>query len=188
MKRAAVALALSAACTTTYRITVDGATLHRKASALATHPVVMVDADETREEDQGDTTQRQIAEPIAIDQTVTDRRGRTRWVRDLLRGCSPSDFTAAANPDCELIAPDSFYEVRRYEHRNYARFAQIVLVGTLVATVAGAGVCAASCKDGTTIKTASEYTAGIAATALVGALVWAIVDCVGHWGEPGCRD
>jgi hypothetical protein len=183
-----VALALSAACTTTYRITVDGATLHHQAAALATRGIAVVDADETREEQQGDSTSHQIAQPVAIDRTVIDHLGRTRWVRDLLRGCSPTDFSLAANPDCELVAPGAFYEVRRYERHNYKRFAQVALVGTLVATVAGAAVCAEACKDGTAIHTASEYTAGIAATALVGALVWAIADCIGHWGEPGCRD
>jgi len=188
MIRATIALAMLAACTTTYRITIDGATLHRRAAELAAHPTVMVEAEETREEAQGDSTSHQIAEPLAIDQTVTDHLGRTRWLRDLLRGCSPTDFSAAANPDCELAAPTAFYEVRRYERHNYTRFAQVALVGTLVATLAGAGICAASCKEGTTIETVSDYTVGIAATALAGALIWAIVDCAGHWGEPGCRD
>jgi hypothetical protein len=182
-----VVLCLVAGCANRYRVTVDGPILHQHAADLRKVSFATVEADESRTQE-SDTVSQKIAEPITIDQTVHDRKGKVRWVRDLLRGCDDRDFTIAKNPDCELVATDSFYEIRRYQTRSTTRFLQFTLAGAIGGVFVGALVCTDACPEDSKIDKASEITVGVTVAALVGVLVWGVVDCMGHWGEPGCRD
>ncbi|HEY4057167.1 MAG TPA: hypothetical protein VGM39_11190 [Kofleriaceae bacterium] len=186
--RASIAAVLLAGCLTEHTVVVDGPTLHQSAPDLEAHGVATVDADEVRVSDGDYTEHTAWRERVAIDQEVTDKLGRTRWVRDLLRGCSATDFSAAANPDCELETPAAEYKTRTWETRNTTMFLQIALAGTTVGALGAAGICLDKCDDDSGWHHASAYTLGIAGTALVGTLIWAILDCSGKWGEPGCRD
>lgn len=181
-------VALLAGCLMEHKVVVDGISLQQNATDLQAKGSAYVAVDESRSADFGYDEHVSKSEAIGIDQEVTDNMGRTRWVRDLLRGCSATDFSEAANPDCELTKLGSSYQLRSWETRNTTMFFQLSLVGLTVGALGAAGICLEACSDDSGWHDASKYTLAGAGTLLAGTLVWAILDCMGKWGEPGCRD
>lgn len=178
-------LVVLAGCVTTYHIDIDGHQLHRKSRELRLRGKAVVDA--TKESSSIDRS-RPYAEPVTIDQTVTDLRGRTRYVRDLLRGCADDDFSPAANVDCELDQPMAYYRTRTWETRSTTRFLQWTLGAAIAGTLGGALACHAFCPEDSTVQDVSTVTIYATGAAFLGIVIWAIVDCAGKWGQPGCRD
>jgi hypothetical protein len=182
---AALCIVALASCTTTYHISVPGHALRKKSRELRFQGQATVEATKYSSSDFDKPIPWKL--PIRADQQVTDNEGRTRWVRDLLRGCD-DEVAAAANIDCELDQPMARFRTHEWETRSTARFVQLTLGGAILGTLGGAIACNAFCDEDTTIHDVSHvavYTMGIALAAV---LVWGIIDCAGKWGQPGCRD
>jgi hypothetical protein len=173
-------------CVTEHHIFVQGASLQQTSGDLQAKGSADVAVDEVRHGFVGDDSVTPRIERVAIDQPVTDRLGRTRWVRDLLRGCDATD--GAASVDCELVQPGAAYELRRYDTHDPVLFTQIATTGLVVGGLGAAAVCLGACEDDSRWRTASAWTLGVTGAAIVGLLVWAILDCRGRWGQAGCRD
>lgn len=171
---------------TTYHIDIDGYGVHQKSRELRTTGKANVDATRYTSTAVEDSTP--WSEPITIDQTVTDRDGKTRWIRDLLRGCADDDYKAESNVDCELDKPVSYYRTRTWEKRSTTRFIQYTVGGAITGVLGGAIACNAFCDEDTTVHDVSQVMVVSMGVALAGILIWGIIDCAGKWGEPGCRD
>ena len=52
----------------------------------------------------------------------------------------------------------------------------------------GIGCEVAPCKDGTKLEEAGDYALGGALAIVLAVIAWAIIDCMGKWGQSGCRD
>lgn len=176
-----------AGCVTTYRIDIDGSTLHRRSKDLRYTGKAKVDATLVVD-DAVLSGEKPWVEHVTMDQTVTDRAGKQRWIRDLLRGCDDNDPSATANVDCALDQPLAYYSTRSWQTRSTSRFLQYTLGATITGALLGAVVCAGMCPEDTTIHDVSKGTAIVLGVSLVGIIVWGILDCAGKWGEPGCRD
>lgn len=183
---ARVALVGLAGCATTYHIDVDGYALHKKSRELRLRKQATVDATKYSSSDLDDAKPWRV--PITLDQQVTDRDGRTRWVRDLLRGCTDDDYTAAANVDCELDQPVAYYRTHEWTTRSTTRFVQYTLGGAIAGVLGGAIACNAFCDEDTALHDVSHVAVYAMGISLAAILVWGIVDCAGKWGQPGCRD
>jgi hypothetical protein len=183
-----VCIVALAGCTTTYRVDMDGFAMHKRIRDLRYTGKATVDASLVINGSSSVSEDKPYSEPITVGQTVTDRTGKTRWVRDLLRGCDDDETKAAANVDCELDKPMAYYATRSWETRSTTRFLQYTLGGAIAGVVVGAIACAEACPDDTAIHDVSKGAVIVGGVALAGILVWAIIDCAGKWGEPGCRD
>jgi hypothetical protein len=181
-----VCIVALAGCVTTYHIDIDGYQLHQKSRELRTKGQAVVEG--TRYTSSSLDHAKPWAEPVTIDQEVTDKQGRTRWVRDLLRGCADDDSKAESNVDCELDKPMSYYRTRTWEKRSTTRFVQYTLGAAISGVLVGAIACNAFCDEDTTIHDVSEVAVVSMGVALGAILLWGIIDCAGKWGEPGCRD
>ncbi len=182
---AVVCLVALASCTTTYHIEIDGYALHTKSRELRMRTRATVDATRYSSSDLDDPQPWRV--PVTLDQPVTDREGRTRWVRDLLRGCD-DDLAAAVNVDCELDRPMVRYRTHTWSKRSTARFVQYTVGAAIGGLLGGALACDAFCEEGTTAHAASRAGVYAMSVGLAAILIWGIVDCAGNWGQPGCRD
>lgn len=180
-------VSLLAGCTVRHTISVSGDALLASANTLRTTGKASVETHELVDSETDDPERRARLETVTIDQTVTDPRGRTRWVRDLLRGCEPSEAGRAPNVDC-ILAAGGYYDLRAWETRDIGP----VLGGAIAAAVVGglgtAGICLEKCDTGSTPYEVSKWSLIGTGTLVVGVIVWAIIDCSGKWGQPGCRD
>lgn len=183
-----VCVVVLASCVTTYQVELDGFKLHQRSRALRSTGKAVVDASLVINGSSSVSDSKPYAEPVTIDQAVTDKRGNTRWIRDLLRGCADDDYAREANADCELDKPMTYYYTRSWEKRSTTRFVQLTLGSVIGGALIGAAACAGMCPDDTAIRTASQITAGVTAALFIGVVVWGILDCAGKWGQPGCRD
>src|SRR5687767_9607609 len=151
---AVVCLGALASCTTTYHIDLDGFGLHKKSRELRATGKATVDATKYSSSTLDDPTPWRM--PVTLDQQVTDPEGRTRTVRDLLRGCADDDVSPTANVDCELDKPMARYRTHTWSKRSSARFVQYTVGGAIVGVLGGALACDAFCNEDTTIQDVSH--------------------------------
>jgi hypothetical protein len=180
--RRGVALLLIASCAVEHKVVVSGAELHRVLPEIRAHGSAVVAATDLRTDGNGHPYARQ--ETVRLDMEIGAEDGQMSFA-ELVKGCH------GAQPEvgCDL---DSFahmdFELYRYNtHSARAFFGRAGGIIGLTAFVGAVG-CGLACADGSTAKTVSEYTVIGLGAALVGVIVWAIVDCMGKWGQPGCRD
>lgn len=126
-------------------------------------------------------------------------------LEELERGCEakPVQITSArvepdvgvaggASPPPDASCPLRQYDdarlvVRRYDETRAPALGTVIGVVGLSA-IGAAVACEVGCPEDTTAKTASDITL-ISLGALFGvALVWSFIDCMGKWGQRGCRD
>lgn len=183
---AVVIIACVACVVATHRLTVTGRDLHRSLATLRAQGSATVDA-EVRDDD----VVSHAPETIAFDQSV-GFAGKPHTIRELARSCPdapPFAEDAVSGRDCELVRHrDDAYAVRSWATRSVGRAVRYTIAGGVLVAAFGAFTCEAVCKSGTPAKEASDITLGVLAVGLVGGIVWAIVSCSGHWGDPGCRD
>jgi hypothetical protein len=183
---AAIAALVTSGCVVEHRIVVTGHVVHKDLATLRARGEAIVEATELR-----DGHAYVARERIRMDQPllVGDKRLR---VSELARDCSdipPFPEDHLSGHDCELVHQRTAeLEVRRFETRSVRPVVQgalaVIVLGALVASVA----CAAGCTEGSRLEEDSELTLGGLGVLALGGIVWAIVSCVGHGGEPGCRD
>jgi hypothetical protein len=95
---------------------------------------------------------------------------------------------SSGNGGCPLQQyADTQLEVRMYNETKAPPLG--TAVGVLALSAIGAAVvCEVACADDTTPKTASDITLISLGALFATALVWSFIDCMGKWGQPGCRD
>jgi hypothetical protein len=173
---------LAPGCAHTHHVTVDGDELRRNAPALQREGVATVDATDKVEDDGASTERRE--EVRAAQRLMID--GEPHTLGELVHGCFDASGSYAA---CALDPLAGFpIEVRSYEARNIGHAVAATAYGVVVGATVAAVACGLGCRDGSTPKLASEVTMGVVGTAIVVALGWALLSCVGRGGSPGCRD
>lgn len=97
--------------------------------------------------------------------------------------------TSALQPSgCPLQQyADTQLEVRMYNETN-APHVGTVIFGVALGAIGAAVTCEVACADGTTEKKISDVTVISLGALLATALVWSFIDCMGKWGQRGCRD
>lgn len=187
MTAAIVAQAVLPACAAHHRVTVTGREIHRHVEELRGQGSAVVDATETVD----DGKPRDVRESIRADQVVT-AAGTQRRIDDLMRNCAdapPFREDRVSNRDCGLVRlGDTPLQVREFDTRRAQPALGYAITGVLGVAVVGSVTCEFACPDDSTLKLASDITLGTLAASFVGLLVYALISCFGHWGEPGCRD
>lgn len=183
----ALTLAVASGCMVEHRVAVSGRELHRGLWALRTAGQAELVVVHQR----GSYTPTTAVEVVSVDQPLTSGRERLT-PRALSLGCldlPPQDERTPTDADCPLVqARDVDFELRSGLERDWRPLRKAV-VPTLVLGGLGAAVgCELGCADGSNAKLAADGTLGALGVAFLGLIAWGVYDCMGHWGEPGCRD
>jgi hypothetical protein len=184
MRRAAVLVGL-AACATQHHVATTGRELHTALATLREEGRANVAAVDTVGDDS-----RPMVTSLAFDGAIAiDDKWIT--VRDATARCPaapPVRDDEGSEKACPLVRlRDEEIRLPAYTTRD-VRGAVVAVVGTAVlGVIAGAATCEIACSDGS-LKDASTYTLLGAGALVVGSLVWMVISCSGHWGEPGCHD
>lgn len=193
-----------AACATEHRVVVTGSALYHTMGERRAKGTSQVPAS-----DLSDDGERSTYAVVARGSSLELEEGRMS-LAELERGCagpaSPGDRSVAPAADqaaaqavaqavarpaedagCSLTQyADTMFTVRRYDE-HYVPVGKI-LGYTGLSLIGAAAVCEFACREDSTEKTASDVTLIAVGSLFLGTLVWAFFDCMGKWGQPGCRD
>lgn len=185
-----------AACATEHRVVVSGSALYHTMAERRAKGTSQVPAS-----DLSDDGAQPTYAVVASGSSLGLEEGKMS-LAELERGCAgparagdgsvaPATGQAVARPaedaGCSLTQyADTMFTVRRYDE-HYVPVGKIVGYAGL-SLIGAAAVCEFACREDSTEKTASDVTLIAVGSLFLGALVWAFVDCMGKWGQPGCRD
>ena len=173
-----------AACATEHRVVVSGSALYHTMVERRAKGTSQVPAS-----DLSDDGEQSTYAVVARGSSLGLEEGKMS-LAELERGCAgPASPGAppAADPGCSLTQyADTRFTVRRYDE-HYVPVGKI-LGYTSLSLIGAAAVCEFACREDSTEKTASDVTLIAVGSLFLGALVWAFFDCMGKWGQPGCRD
>jgi hypothetical protein len=188
----ALLLAVATACSVQHRVVVTGRELHRNIVQLRTQGSAEVEViDYTHGHDPAH--KRSV---VRFDQQVLvgNKRVAISALAEHCKDVLPFAEDKASQADCGFVKhKDTGLELSRYESRSIRDAFHTALgwtlgLGFLGAVGFGIGCEVAPCTDGTQLEEAGDYALGGALAIVLAVIVWAIIDCMGKWGQPGCRD
>ncbi len=185
----------SAACATEHRVVVSGSALYHTMAERRAKGTSQVPAS-----DLSDDGAQSTYAVVASGSSLGLEEGKMS-LAELERGCAgpaspgaaaadqagPAVARPAEDASCSLTQyADTMFTVRRYDEHHVP--VGKILGYTGLSLIGAAAVCEFACREDSTEKTASDVTLIAVGSLFLGALVWAFVDCMGKWGQPGCRD
>ncbi|HTR54860.1 MAG TPA: hypothetical protein VMJ10_29430 [Kofleriaceae bacterium] len=183
----AAALAALAACVVHHKVTVAVSDLHEALPVMRDTGSATV----TLHESSDDHDDHAAPATLSFDQPVLilGKWSPLREVTQLCPAYAPFRSDKVSGQTCPLVEMrDDYLLVREYDTRSTRRAVYRTIGGVALAALVGSVACEAGCRDGSTAKDVSTGALIGLGVLAVGGLVWAIASCVGHGGEPGCRD